>query len=101
MVKKIKSKKTKEVQIEVVKVSLLEKLQKEGIPIILVQDPITKLPSVSLTLLVISFVLSGFALINKFTKIVEGVDIDNSLELLIICASLYFGRSFSKKINKE
>jgi len=40
-------------------------------------------------------------LINKFAKIVDGVDVDNTIELLVVCASLYFGRSLSKKINKE
>ena len=79
---------------------LISKLQKEGIPLIFFRDPIRKLPSVSLTLLLISFAVSLFALINKFAKIVEGVDIDNSLELLIICASLYFGRSLSSKMRK-
>jgi hypothetical protein len=78
--------------------SLITKLQKEGIPLVFVRDPITKVPSVSLTLLLLSFSISLFALINKFAKIVEGVDVDNSLELLIICASLYFGRSISKKL---
>lgn len=79
---------------------LISKLQKEGIPLVFIRDPIRKLPSVSLTLLLISFSVSLFALINKFAKIVEGVDVDNSLELLIICASLYFGRSLSSKMRK-
>jgi len=79
---------------------IISKLQKEGIPLIFVRDPIRKLPSVSLTLLLISFVVSLFSLINKFAKIVEGVDVDNSLQLLIICASLYFGRSLSNKMRK-
>jgi|688.fasta_scaffold306099_6 hypothetical protein len=99
MVKKIKNKK-KEVEI-LKETNIFDKIQKEGIPIVLFQDPIHKTPSISLTLLIISFCLSIFALINKFTKIVDGVDIDNTLELFIICASLYFGRSFSKKINRE
>lgn len=80
--------------------TLISKLQKEGIPLVFIRDPIRKLPSVSLTLLLISFSVSLFALINKFAKIVEGVDVDNSLELLIICASLYFGRSLSSKMRK-
>lgn len=99
MVKKINNKK-KEVEI-LKETNIFDKIQKEGIPIVLFQDPIHKTPSISLTLLIISFCLSIFALINKFTKIVDGVDIDNTLELFIICASLYFGRSFSKKINRE
>lgn len=79
---------------------LIEKLQKEGVPLIFIKDPVHKTPSVSLTLLIVSFTLTVFSLINKFAKIVDGVDIDNSLELLIICGSLYFGRSISKKTKK-
>jgi hypothetical protein len=79
----------------------LKELQDTGFPIIFARDPLTKLPSVSLTLLLIAFCLTVFSLINKFTKIVDGVDVDNTLELLIVCASLYFGRAFSKKVNKD
>lgn len=80
---------------------LIKQLQDQGIPVIFFRDPITKQPSVSLSLLLVSFVLSIFALINKFAKIVDGVDIENTLQLLIICASLYFGRSLSKKMNDK
>ena len=80
---------------------LVKKMQKEGIPLLFIKDPIHNKPSVSLTLLIVSFTLSVFSLVNKFAKVVEGVDIDNSLELLIICGSLYFGRSITKKIRKE
>jgi hypothetical protein len=81
--------------------SKLKELQEKGIPLLFIKDPITKKPSVSLSLLIISFVLSVFSLANKFAKIVEGVDVDNTLQLLIICASLYFGRSLSKKIKDK
>ncbi len=80
---------------------LIKELQDKGIPVIFLRDPITKLPSVSLTLLLASFILSIFSLINKFAKIVDGVDVDNTLQLLIITASLYFGRSLSKKMNDK
>jgi hypothetical protein len=79
----------------------IQELQEQGIPLVFVKDPISKLPSVSLTLLLISFALSIFSLINKFAKIVDGVDVDNTLELLVICASLYFGRSLSKKVSDK
>jgi hypothetical protein len=78
----------------------LKELQDQGFPIIFLKDPVTKLPSVSLTLLIISFAMCMLSLLNKFAKVVDGVDIENTLELLIICASLYFGRSLSKKIEK-
>ena len=79
----------------------IQELQEKGIPLVFVKDPLTKTPSVSLTLLIISFILSIFSLINKFAKIVDGVDVDNTLELLVVCASLYFGRSLSKKTNDK
>jgi hypothetical protein len=76
----------------------IKRWQKQGVPILFWRDEQKKAPSVSLTMMLISFGLCVFALINKFAKIVEGVDIDNSLQLFMICAGLYFGRSLSKKI---
>lgn len=80
---------------------LIKKLQEKGLPLVFLRDPISKSPSVSLTLLIVSFLLSIFSLINKFAKIVDGVDVDNTLELLVITSSLYFGRSLSKKMNDK
>lgn len=79
----------------------IKQLQEKGLPLVFLRDPISKLPSVSLTLLIISFLLSVFSLINKFAKVVDGVDVDNTLELLVITSSLYFGRSLSKKMNDK
>jgi hypothetical protein len=81
--------------------SVIERFQKEGLPIFFIRDPLSGKPSVSLTMLVISFTLCMVSIVNKFAKIVEGVDMENSKELLIICASLYFGRSISKKIDSS
>ena len=75
--------------------------QKDGVPILFWRDEQKKAPSVSLTMMLISFGLCVFALINKFAKIVEGVDVDNSLELFMICAGLYFGRSLNKKTSSD
>lgn len=75
----------------------IKKWQKEGVPILFWRDEQKKAPSVSLTMMLISFALCVFSLINKFAKIVDGVDVDNSIELFIVCAGLYFGRSLSKK----
>jgi hypothetical protein len=79
----------------------LKNLQESGVPLFFIKDPVEKKPSVSLTLLIISFLLSLFSLLNKFAKIFDGVDVENTLQLLIICASLYFGRSLSKKMNSK
>lgn len=80
---------------------LFDWMTKKGIPLAVFRDPITQQPSVSLTMLVVSFTLSIIALINKFAKLVDGMDVENTLQLLIICASLYFGRSLSKKMNDK
>jgi hypothetical protein len=71
--------------------------QKNGVPILFWRDEQKKAPSVSLTMMLISFMLCVFSNINKFAKIVDGVDADNSLELFLVTAGLYFGRKLSKK----
>jgi hypothetical protein len=76
-------------------------MQDNGVVLLFVRDPVSKQPSVSLTLLIVSFTLTVLSLLNKFAKIVDGVDVDNTLELLIITSSLYFGRSLSKKMNDK
>lgn len=70
-----------------------EKLHEQGIKIPYFRDPIKKSPSVSLTMLIISFNFYLLTLINKFAKWTN--DVDGAGQLLIICAGLYFGRSFS------
>jgi hypothetical protein len=76
--------------------SIIKELQSRGLPLFFVQDPVTRLPSVSLTLLIVSFTLAILSLLNKVANIVDGVDVENTLELLIITASLYFGRAFTR-----
>lgn len=78
----------------------IKKWQKQGIPVFFFRDESKKAPSVSLTMMLISFALCVFGLINKAAKLVEGLDVENSLELLLITSGLYFGRSFSKKVRK-
>jgi hypothetical protein len=75
--------------------------QKNGVPILFWRDEQKKSPSVSLTMMLISFILCVLSVIGKFTRIAEGVDVENSMQLLIITSSLYFGRSFSKKMQSE
>lgn len=80
----------------------IKEWQEKGVPIFFLRDPITKLPSVSLTMMVVSFTLCFVSLLNSFAKLFKGIDIENSLQLLIITSSLYLGRSFSKKmVNTE
>ena len=80
---------------------IIKFINEKGIPLAFFRDPITQKPSVSLTMLIIAFVMSMFALINSFAKLFDGLDVDNTLQLLIICASLYFGRHLSKKMDDK
>jgi hypothetical protein len=75
--------------------------QKNGVPILFWRDEQKKAPSVSLTMMLISFILCILSLINKAAKVVEGVDVENSLQLFMVCAGLYFGRSFGKLKSSE
>jgi len=69
------------------------KLHEHGIRLWYLRDPIKGAPSVSLTMLVISFNLYILTLVNKLGKWFG--DVDGSFQLLILSASLYFGRSFA------
>jgi len=79
---------------------LYEKIQKKmkewqisGVPVFMIRDESKGGPSVSLTMMLISFTLCLLALINKFAKIVDGMDVDNTLQLFMLTAGLYFSRS--------
>lgn len=73
--------------------ALHEKLHEHGLKLWFVRDPIRKVPSVSLTMLFISFNFYLLTLVNKLGGWFS--DVDGAGQLLIISASLYFGRSFS------
>lgn len=72
---------------------LLNKLHEQGLKLPYLRDPIRKVPSVSLTMLFISFNFYLLTLINKLGGWFS--DVDGAGQLLIISASLYFGRSIS------
>lgn len=79
---------------------LLTKAHEHGIPIPMVRDFKNKGPSVSLTLLLISFGVVLFGLIGKWSKLLS-VDTDQAIYLFGICAGLYFSRNVggSGKVN--
>ena len=79
----------------------LAEYNQKGFPLPMVRDPATGAGSVSLTLLILSSLYVQFSLLNKFVELVKGVDANNSQEFFIICASLYFGRALSKKVQSN
>jgi hypothetical protein len=72
---------------------LLNKAHDNGIKLPYLRDPLKGSPSVSLTLMIISFILYILTLVNKLTNWFG--DVDGTFQLLILTTSLYFVRSFS------
>lgn len=72
---------------------LLAKAHEKGIKLPYLRDPLKGTPSVSLTLMIISFFLYILTLVNKLAGWFG--EIDGSFQLLLLTTSLYFGRSFS------
>lgn len=71
-----------------------------GIPLPTVRDPKTGVGSVSLTMMFISFNVVLIGLVGKYAKMLEGIDVGQSIQLFSICAALYFGRKMSGDKNK-
>lgn len=75
------------------------KLHEQGLRLWYLRDPLKGTPSVSLTMLFIAFNINVFAILNKWGKWLPNVE--GAETLLVVCASLYFGRSFSTKTNSS
>lgn len=76
-------------------ITFITKLNSMGIPLPMIRDPKNGLPSVSLTMLFISFNVVLIGLIGKFSKFFDGVDIQQAIYWFGMCAALYFGRKLS------
>lgn len=69
--------------------ALIKQLQDKGLPIVLLQDPITKLPSLTFSMALISFITDQLR------------QTDASSNSMMICAGLYLGRSIGKVVFTE
>lgn len=76
---------------------LNNKLNKYGIPLPTIRDPLTGKGSISLTLVFISFNAVLVGLVGKWSGALGGVDIAQALNLFYACAALYWGRKFQGK----
>lgn len=72
----------------------LKRINAEGISLAFLKDPSTGKSSVSLTLLIASFVLTIVGIIGKWGGYLK-IDIDQSLSLFYACSALYFGRKIT------
>jgi MFS-type transporter involved in bile tolerance (Atg22 family) len=75
--------------------AIYDNLCEKGIRIPLLRDVVKGTPSISYTMLVVSFCLYIFTMINKLAGWFS--NIEGAEQLLIICCGLYFGRSIAGK----
>ncbi len=75
----------------------LNLLNSQGIPVPLIRDPLVGKASVSLTLTFISFNIVVIGLIGKISGYLGGIDLDQSIVLFGVCASLYWSRRVGVK----
>ncbi len=67
-----------------------------GIPIPLLRNPGTDGPSVTFTMMVVTFLVCLASLAVKLASTGLAVDFSNSFELFMATSALYFGRNFQK-----
>lgn len=74
--------------------SIIQAMNERGIPIPTLRDPKNGLPSVTLTMMLISFSLIVVGIIGKWSK---GLDIDmsQSMTLFLTTSGLYLGRKMT------
>lgn len=74
----------------------VNEMNSKGIPIPMLRDGKTQQPSVSMTLMFISFNVWLVSVIGKAAGALGGIDAGQTMQMFTICASLYFGRKFQK-----
>lgn len=76
--------------------SFVRGMNERGFPIPTIRDPSTKVGSMSLTLVFISFNFCLLAMIGKAAGFLGGIDPSQALNLFMVCAGLYWGRKFQR-----
>lgn len=71
-------------------------MNSRGVPVPMIRDPKSGLGSVSLTLAFISFNVWLISIIGKAAGALGGIDTSQTMNMVIVCFSLYFGRKFQK-----
>jgi hypothetical protein len=71
-------------------------LNSKGIPLPVLRDPINQAPSVTLTMMFVSFNTVLIGLIGKFSNKLGGIDLTQAIYWFGICAGLYLGRRMTK-----
>jgi hypothetical protein len=76
-------------------IKLINDINAKGIPLPLFRDIKTNLPSISLTMMVLSFSVYFIGLISKLTKFTGDINLNEAQNLLVITSGLYFMRTVS------
>lgn len=82
----------------------IKKLQSQGLPIILLQDPKTKEPSLSFTLVVLAAIYCAMGIFSNYFVFLKGINVEAAFNFFLASASLYWGRKLSlngKSANSE
>lgn len=75
--------------------AFVNKLNQAGVPLPLLRDPKSGMASVSLTMMLLSFLVCIVGLIGKLAGPLDGINLSEALTLFGVTASLYFGRNLS------
>jgi energy-converting hydrogenase Eha subunit C len=70
-------------------------LAAKGVPILVLQDPLTKLPSITFTFFVLSGLICLLATLD-FVKIFAGINFEEIKQFFDMCSYVYVGRSAVK-----
>ncbi len=73
------------------------KLSENGIPFPILQDLISKKPSITYTTFVTAFLIYVASLFPKLQKLTGGISQAGASELFLIASGLYLGRSITRK----
>lgn len=71
-------------------------MNSKGVPMPMIRDPKSGMGSVSLTLVFVSFNVWLISIIGKAAGALGGMDTNQTLNMFMVTAGLYFGRKFQK-----
>jgi hypothetical protein len=77
--------------------SLVSTLNADGIPIPLIRDPVSKVGSVPLSLVVLSTLLVVVGIISKWAGKLGGIDMNMAMQFFYASCSLYVGHTLVAK----
>ena len=75
---------------------IVRTLNERGIAVPMLRDPKTKQGSISLTLVIVSFMTWMVSIVGKAADALGGMNPDQCLNMFVVCAGLYWGRKFQK-----